>query len=239
MKTDVLGEFKNGGKYEPFLSNAWTKFLVFIDKYSIIVSGIVIYLYFLLSSFDMLRSRETTRSPLDFILQFDSLILMWVIAVVVIQLQKYRKLAREQEEYKQRVQLEFDRQRTKLQVLDDITSLLQDNINNPLAIISVSSQSLHRKYDSDAETVGWLDRVDSALQRVHTTINDIKAYKAQEIVHESMARVDGVERPPLDVIAKLNELAEANQKLSTTVATETGETIDSAEAQKKETHEND
>jgi signal transduction histidine kinase len=236
MKTDLLGEFRKGGKYEPFMSGAWGKFLVFIDKYSIIVSGVVIYLYFLLSSFDMLRSRDATRGALDFILQFDSLILMWVIAVVVIQLQKYRKQVREQEEYRQKVQLAYDRQRTKLQVLDDITSLLQDNINNPLAIISVSSQNLQRKYEQDTETAGWLDRIDSALQRVHTTINDIKAYKAQEIVHESMASVDGVPRPPINVIAKLTGLAEVNQKLSNTVATETGETIDNAvaTAEKKE-----
>jgi signal transduction histidine kinase len=226
MKTEVLGEFRKGGKYEPYVANVWAKFLVFIDKYSIVVSGVVIYVYFLLSSFDMLRSREAARGPLDFILQFDSLILMWVIAVVVIQLAKYRKQTREQEEYRQKVQLEYDRQRTKLQVLDDITSLLQDNINNPLAIISVSSQNLHRKHEQDAETIGWLDRIDSALQRVHTTINDIKAYKAQEIVHESMAMVDGARREPVDVLAKLNELAEANQKLSSTVATETGETIE-------------
>ena len=237
MKMDVLKEFKRGGKYEPLMSNLWAKFLIFIDKYSIIVSGIVIYLYFLLSSFDMLRSREVTRGPLDFILQFDSLILMWVIAVVVIQLQKYRKQVREQEEYRQKVQLAYDRQRTKLQVLDDITSLLQDNINNPLAIISVSSQSLHRKYEQDAETAGWLDRIDSALQRVHTTINDIKAYKAQEIVHESMAGVDGVQRPPINVMAKLSGLAEVNQKLSTTVATETGETIENATTDQNEQHQ--
>ena len=173
MKTEVVGEFHKGGKYEPYVANVWAKFLVFIDKYSIVVSGVVIYLYFLLSSFDMLRSREVARGPLDFILQFDSLILMWVIAVVVIQLAKYRKQTREQEVYRQKVQLEYDRQRTKLQVLDDITSLLQDNINNPLAIISVSSQNLHRKHENDSETIGWLDRIDSALQRVHTTINDI------------------------------------------------------------------
>jgi signal transduction histidine kinase len=214
MKTELLEQFKKGGKYEPYMSNAWTKFLVFIDKYSIIVSGVVIYLYFLLSSFNFLRSRESTTGFFDFILQFDSMILLWVIAVVVIQLQKYRKQTREQEEYRQKVQLEFDRQRTKLQVLDEMTSLLQDNINNPLAIISVSSQNLHRKHESDSETVGWLDRIDTALQRVHTTINDIKAYQTQKIVQESMMMVDGVPQKPVDIMERIAGLAEANQKMS-------------------------
>ncbi len=214
MNTKMLDLFTRGGKYEQTLSDLSRKFLSFVDKYSIILSGIVIYIYFLLTSFDMLRTRDVSRGPLDFILQFDSLILMWVIAVVVIQLLKYRKQNQEQEEYREKVQLEFDRQRTKLQVLDELTSLLQDNINNPLAIISVSSQNLHRKHDDDAETVNWLDRIDSALLRVHTTINDIKAYKTQEIVKESMAVVDGVPNTPRDIMAKLSQLADANQRLS-------------------------
>lgn len=214
MHTEWLARFKTGGAYEAYLTRTWTKFLVFVDKYSIIVSGVVIYLYFLLSSFNYLRSRESMTGFFDFILQFDSMILLWVIAVVVIQLQKYRKQTREQEEYRQKVQLEFDRQRTKLQVLDEITSLLQDNINNPLAIISVSSQSLHRKYEADAETIGWLDRIDAALQRVHTTINDIKAYQAQKIVQESMSAVDGVQPEPMDVMAKLSRIATANLKMN-------------------------
>jgi signal transduction histidine kinase len=215
MNLAWLGHFKKGGKYEAQMASVWMKFLVFIDKYSIIVSGVVIYLYFLLSSYNFLRSRESATGFFDFVLQFDSMILLWMTAVVVIQLQKYRRQTREQEEYKQQVQLEFDRQRTKLQVVDEITSLLQDNINNPLAIISVSAQHLHRKHDHDAETVTWLDRIDTALQRVHKTINDIKAYQTQKIVHESMTKVDGVPYEPIDVIARISQLADANRKIST------------------------
>ena len=218
MIKELLAQFKKGGKYESFMASAQTKFLVFIDKYSIIVSGVVIYLYFLMSSYNFLRSRESARGFFDFVLQFDSMILLWIIAVVVIQLQKYRKQVREQEEYRQNVQLEFDRQRTKLQVLDEITSLLQDNINNPLAIISISSQNLYRKYENDIETTGWLDRIESSLQRVHKTINDIKAYQAQKIVHESMAAVDGIPHEPVDVMAKLSDVAASNRHLADTMA---------------------
>lgn len=205
--------FGKEGKYEETLQRLTTAFLSFIDKYSIVVAGIVIYIYFLLSSFDLMRSRDVSRTALDYLLQFDSLILTWVIAVVVIQLQKYRKQTREQEEYRQRVQLEYDRQRTKLLVVDEITSLLQDNINNPLAIISVSSQNLHRKHEGDADTTAWLDRIDTALQRVHTTINDIKAYQTQKIVQEAIAAVEGKEHAEPDMLAKLNAIAQANTEL--------------------------
>ena len=213
MKIILSNLIAKGGKIDRLISDWSTHFLVFIDKYSIIVAGVVIYLYFLLSSFNYLRSRESTQGFADFILQFDSLILMWVIAVVVIQLQKYRKQTREQEEYRQKVQLEFDRQSTKLQVLDEITSLLQDNINNPLAIISASSQNLHRKHESDGDTVAWLDRIDVSLQRVHTTIKDIKAYQTEKIVQESMAKFDAAPKP-IDIMEKISGLAEMNRRMA-------------------------
>lgn len=214
MVTSWLDRFIKGGAFEARVQQAWIKFLAFVDRYSIIVSGVVIYLYFLLSSFNYLRSRESMTGFLDFVLQFDSMILLWVIAVVVIQLQRYRKQTREQEEYRQKVQLEFDRQRTKLQVLDEITALLQDNINNPLAIISVCSQNLQRKHQGDTETTSLLGRIDSALQRVHTTINDIKAYQTQKIVRESMAAVDGTPSEPVDVMERIRAIAGTNARMS-------------------------
>ena len=116
MSVELLPQFKKGGKYEPLVTSWWTRFLAFVDKYSIIVSGVVVYIYFLLGSLNILRSRESSRDWLDFILQFDSLIFLWIIAVVAIQLQKYRQRNREHEEYTHKVQYEFDRQRTKLAV---------------------------------------------------------------------------------------------------------------------------
>ncbi len=220
MGIDLKTLLGKEGKYEAKLQQLSTAFLAFVDKYSIVVAGIVIYIYFILSSFDLMRTRDVSRTALDYLLQFDSLILTWVIAVVVIQLQKYRKQTREQDEYRQRVQLEYDRQRTKLHVVDEITSLLQDNINNPLAIISVSSQNLHRKHDADPETTAWLDRIDTALQRVHTTINDIKAYQTQKIVQEAISAVEGKDHANPDVMGRLNEIARANTQIARQVEEE-------------------
>ena len=110
---------------------------------------------------------------------------MWIIAVVVIQLQKYRRERKEQEDHRRMIEMEFQRQRIHLQVLDEITTLLQDNVNNPLAIISITTHTIRRKFEADEEILGWLDRIDSSMQRIHTTINDIKAYQTQKIVEES------------------------------------------------------
>lgn len=163
----------------------WGPTRSFLEKYFVMVTAVVIYSYYLLTSIDLIEHSSTKRGFLDYLLQFDSLILMWVIAAVFMQMQKYRREKKEEQEYRQRVQFELDRQTIHLQVLDEVTSLLQDNVNNPLAVISVTSHTIRRKFESDDEIIGWLDRIDASLQRVHSTINDIKAYQTRKIVQRA------------------------------------------------------
>jgi signal transduction histidine kinase len=167
------------------MATIWKKFVAFIDKYSILVAAVVIYGYYLLTSIDLIKNGGGHKGFLDYLLQFDSLILLWVIAAVFVQLQKYRKQRQEEDEYRRKIQSEFERQRIHLQVLGDVTALLQDNVNNPLSVISVTSHSIRRKFEGDEEILNWLDRIDASLQRIHTTINDIKAYQTQKIIEDS------------------------------------------------------
>ncbi|MFN0159155.1 MAG: hypothetical protein ACKVRP_13925 [Bacteroidota bacterium] len=171
-----------------FKTAAWKAFARFIDRYSILVAAVVIYGYYLITSLDLLQQPNVKRTFFDYLLQFDSLILLWIIAVVVIQLQKYRGQKKEEDEHRKRIEMEFERQRIHLKVLDEITTLLQDNVNNPLAIISITTHSIRRRFEADDEILGWLDRIDASMQRIHTTINDIKAYQTQKIVAESFER---------------------------------------------------
>lgn len=166
----------------PSKGGFWKGVVGFLDRYSILVAAVVIYGYYLLTSIDLLQEPKEKKGVLDYILQFDSLILMWVIAVVVIQLQKYRKERQEQEEYRKKIELQFERQRIHLQLLDEITTLLQDNVSNPLAIISITNHTIRRRFDGDEELTQLVDRIDTSMQKIHATIKDIKAYQTQKIV---------------------------------------------------------
>ena len=170
----------------------WNITRAFLEKYFILVAAVVIYGYYLITSINLMEHSNAKKGFLDYVLQFDSLILMWVIAAVFVQLQKYRKERKDEEVYRQKIQLEFERQRIHLQLLDEITALLQDNVNNPLAVISITSHTIRRKFENDDEILGWLDRIDASLQRVHATINDIKAYQTQKIVEHTSRQTDAV-----------------------------------------------
>jgi hypothetical protein len=58
-------------------------------------------------------------------------------------------------------------------------------VNNPLAVISVTTQEMRRKFIEDNEMVRWLDRIDGAMQRIHHTIRDLQAYEAQKLIDSS------------------------------------------------------
>ncbi len=193
MKPDVAGRVSHSilrGDMVSLFWRIWNPTRDFLEKYFILVAAVVIYGYYLLTSINLMEHSTTKRGFLDYVLQFDSLILMWVIAAVFIQLQKYRREKKNEESYRVKVQSEFERQRIHLQLLDEITALLQDNVNNPLAVISITSHTIRRKFENDDEILGWLDRIDASLQRVHATINDIKAYQTQKIVQHTTKQAD-------------------------------------------------
>ncbi len=194
MKPDVAGRVSHsilrGDIMVSLFWRIWNPTRDFLEKYFILVAAVVIYGYYLLTSINLMEHSTTKRGFLDYVLQFDSLILMWVIAAVFIQLQKYRREKKNEESYRVKVQSEFERQRIHLQLLDEITALLQDNVNNPLAVISITSHTIRRKFENDDEILGWLDRIDASLQRVHATINDIKAYQTQKIVQHTTKQAD-------------------------------------------------
>jgi signal transduction histidine kinase len=160
--------------------------LAFLEKHSLLVAAAAIYGYYLFTSMNLFEHSEVKKTFFDYLLQFDSLIFMWVIAVVVVQLQKYRKENRDQEEHRKNSLLQFERQRVQLEVLDDITELLQDSVNSPLTAISIATQSIRRRFEFDEEVLTWLDRIETSMQRVQAGINEIKSQRLQNIVKRTI-----------------------------------------------------
>jgi len=66
---------------------------------------------------------------------------------------------------------------------------------DPLAIISVTTQEIRRRFESDKEILRWLDRIDGAMQRIHNTIRDLQAYEAQKLI-ESTSELKNAGPPP-------------------------------------------
>jgi len=157
----------------------------FIEAYPVLIAALVIYLYYLFTTVNFFNHEAEKKSFIDYFLQFDSLFFLWLAAAALIQLQRVRKNFKREELQRREVERVLDRQQIYSGLVQDITSLLQDNVNNPLAIISVTTQEIRRKFESDTEIIRWLDRIDGAMKRIHNTIRDLQAYEAQKLIESS------------------------------------------------------
>ena len=155
------------------------------DKYPVFIAAIVIFLYYLLTSFNLFRHHNEKQSFLDYVMDFDSLFFLWIAAAALMQVQKYRKAHKQEEEQRRNMERVLDRQQIYNQLVTDITALLQDSVNNPLAVISVTTQEMRRKFMQDNDVLRWLDRIDGAMQRIHHTIRDLQAYESQKLMDSS------------------------------------------------------
>jgi signal transduction histidine kinase len=171
-------------------NKALKKIWSLIEAYPIIVAAIIIYLYYLLASVNMFKHQGEHQTVLDYIMDYDSLFFMWLAAAALIQIQRIRKSFKVEEDRRHQVENVLMRQKIYNQLVNDITLLLQDNVNNPLAVIAVTTQEMRRKFETDSEILHWLDRIDGAMQRIHNTIRDIQAYESQKLIDSTLELVE-------------------------------------------------
>jgi signal transduction histidine kinase len=162
------------------------RILSLLSEHWIMVAAVIIFGYYLLTSLDIIVERSGQKIRLlDYAFQFDSLIFLWIIAVVVLKLQTYRKRLREEEEFKRQIVTDYERQRAHLQILDEISNALNDTINNPLAVITVSIGTLRQRYQLSNETLDTLNMIETAARRIRQVMNEIKGYQTEKIVGTS------------------------------------------------------
>jgi signal transduction histidine kinase len=164
------------------LQKIWTPVRNFVEKYPIVVAAVVIYLYYLTMSVDFFKHRAEKHSLLDYILEFDSLFFLWVAIAAILQMYTMRRAHKKDAEARRDMERALDRQQIRKQLVDDFTLLLQDHVNNPLAVISMSSQEMRRKYEGDIETSRNLERIESAVYRITSTMRDLQLYEAQKVI---------------------------------------------------------
>lgn len=170
------------------------KIKTFINKYPVIIAAVIIYAYYLLTSVNFFQNHPEKKGFIDYILQFDSLFFMWIATVAYVQIQKLRndKVNETMRSFQLEKQLEFQQIHTK--VVNEITALLQDNVNNPLAVISITTKEIRRKFETDTDIIRWLDRIDSSMQRIHNTIRDIQLYETQKLLETSNTNLSKTEK---------------------------------------------
>lgn len=181
------------------------RLLTILNKYPVVIAGIAIYAYYLATTVDFFqKSHDSSFTFLDFVLQFDSLIWMWVAAFVFIKLQQSRESHFAEERQRMVMQTHMEKSAIANSIVKDMTAQLQDTINNPLAIIRMSTEDLRDKL-KDSEGLKRLDQIDASLRRIHHAIKDVTMYESTrildmigEIVHPPVSQPARTDRRILD-----------------------------------------
>jgi signal transduction histidine kinase len=168
-----------------FLLTIWLAIRKIIEKYPVLVAALVIYLYYLVTSLNFFSTATKKYSLIDYIMEFDSLFFLWLAAAALIQVQRVRREQKQEEEKRRKVERVLDRQQIYNTLIKDVTMLLQDNVNNPLAVIAVTTQEIRKRFETDQEIIRWLDRIDGAMKRIHNTIRDLQSYEAQKLIESA------------------------------------------------------
>lgn len=150
-----------------------------VQKYPVVMAGVFIYGYYLTTTLNFFQhTGKGQRSFLDFVLEFDSLIWMWLAAFAFIKLQSVKDKFFKDEKEKLAIRHELQMSTLASNMLKDITKQLQDEINNPLTVISMMSNDIRKKSTEDADTLRRLDQIESSIRRIHLAIKDVATYQS-------------------------------------------------------------
>jgi len=123
----------------------WKKLFTWISKYPIVFSVLGIYAYYLFTTLNLFKKSEVGHlSLLDFILQYDSLIWMWLVVYVVSRAQAVKQKYELDESNRKQILSEVEKSSVASVVLHNVIRLLQDAINNPLAIIGSTIEDVRK-----------------------------------------------------------------------------------------------
>jgi hypothetical protein len=165
------------------ISMAFQHVVGWVKRYPAITIALVIFGYYLTAALDLYKKTGKMHiTPLDFVLQFDSLIWMWIAAFIFLKLQNTKEKFYGEEREKLVLQHRVEKSKIASTLLEQITKQLQDTINNPLAIIGVMTEDIRKKFRGDPDVMRRIDQIDAALQRIHNAIKDIATYQTAQVL---------------------------------------------------------
>lgn len=167
------------------LRSHWKRALQWINKYPLVFSVLGIYGYYLFTTLNFFKKSEVSHlTLLDFILQYDSLIWMWLVVYVVSRAQVLKQKYEADVVNKNNILSEVEKSAVASSVLQSVIRHLQDTINNPLAIISSMTEALRKNNSSDPHVSRQVDQIEESLHRIHNAIKDVEVYESTQLLEQ-------------------------------------------------------
>lgn len=165
-----------------FQSNIRAKTHGVLEKYGVLFAGIFIFAYYLWVAIDHFSNPHARRDFEGYFFQFSSVVLLWGLTFLGAKLFEYKKKQKEEAAKNAAIVQEYERRRMQLELLEEMSELLNDTVNNPLAIISLSTSSIRDRFQPDDEVLAYLDSIDGGLARIREVLTSFKSHQTTKIV---------------------------------------------------------
>lgn len=164
------------------LSKFRTKAQGLHERYGVLLAGLFILVYYLWAAIDLFMNPNARRDFAGYFFQFGSVVMLWGIVFLGAKVFDYKKKQKEEQERNRAIVQEYERRKMQLELLDEVSLLLNDTVNNPLAVISMSASTIRERFELDGEILAYLDSIDGALARVREVLVNFKSHQTSKIV---------------------------------------------------------
>ena len=176
----------------------------FFVRYPAVLSGYIIYIYFLLATLDFYQDVKA-KAPgqiFGYFQNYDALIWMWLLAWALVKIIEYRSKMQEHLKLELVHKQELEVRQTQINTMHEVIRALQHDINNPLTIILAYLRRAEKAAGGNDEILANLAEVktgaeriakslsDFAKARAYTTINSPVGPLAQPLPHDPTRTVD-------------------------------------------------
>lgn len=175
------------------LSNIRVKTHSVVEKYGVLMAGVFIFAYYLWVAIDHFLNPHARRDFQGYFFQFSSVVLLWGLTFLGAKVLEYKRKQKEEAERNAAIAQEYERRKMQLELLEEMSELLNDTINNPLAIISLSTSSIRERFQPDDEVLAYLDSIDGGLTRIREVLSNFKTHQTSKII---MSIQGGASRQP-------------------------------------------
>lgn len=156
----------------------------FFIKHPALLSGYIIYGYFFITTMDFYKKFKDTHKVgfLSTLETYDSLIWMWLLAVVLVKVIEYRNKLNAQERMRLEHEKELEVKGAQLSTTHQMIRTLQHQINNPLTIILLYVQRALRKAENNQQDLENLIMVKNGAERIAATLREFAHAQGIETV---------------------------------------------------------
>lgn len=179
----------------PSLSKLRIKGQSLLERHGVLLAGIFIFAYYLWVAVDHFVNPNARRDFDGYFFQFVSVVMLWGLVYLGAKVFDFKKRQKEEQERNRAIVQEYERRKMQLELMNDVSVLLNDTVNSPLAVISLSASTIRERFEPDNEILAYLDRIDGALAAVREVLANFKSYQATKIVNSI---VDVPSRQPSD-----------------------------------------